>query len=242
MQAQRPTSPIVGLLGNESADVFSGRVRAFLQGLREAGYDVGHNVAIEYRWAEGQNARLKALANDLVSHSVDVIAAISGAPAKAATETIPIVFYIGADPVELGLVSSLSRPGEVSTGFTALSVEVGAKRLELLREVVPTATTVALLLNPTNPGAETLSLAALRAEALVIGIDSFFNAQSGRLGALAVQYVVPTIFQYRDFANSGGLISYGPNFTEPLRQVGISTGRFSRARSRRICLFSKPQR
>ena len=160
-RAQRPTLPVVGLLSSASADLFAGRVRAFVEGLSKTGYVDGRNVEIEYRWADGENERLPELAADLVRRRVKVIAAISGTPAalaaKAATTTIPIVFYVGGDPVELGLVASLSRPGGNLTGFTALTVEVGAKRLELLHQVVPTARIIALLVNPTNPIADTLS-------------------------------------------------------------------------------------
>jgi putative ABC transport system substrate-binding protein len=157
-RAQQPAMPVVGFLGSESPDLWTARVRAFRQGLSETGYVEGRNVAIEYRWADGQNERLPELAADLVRRRVTVIAAPGSLPSalavKAATITIPIVFTIGIDPVEVGLVSSLNRPGGNLTGVASLNAEVGPKRLELIHELVPTATTIALLVNPTNPNAE----------------------------------------------------------------------------------------
>ena len=154
-RAQQPTIPVVGFLGSEWAEVWAGRLRAFRQGLGEIGYVEGKNLAIEYRWAESQNGRLPSLAADLVRRQVSVITAPGSTPAalaaKASTTTIPIVFAIASDAVGIGLVASLSRPGGNLTGVTTLGVEVGPKRLELMRELVPKATVVALLVNPTNP-------------------------------------------------------------------------------------------
>jgi putative ABC transport system substrate-binding protein len=170
-RAQQPALPVIGFLGPGSPDLFAGRVRAFRQGLSEAGYVEGENVAIEYRWAEGQNDRLPALAADLVRRQVAVIAANGAAAvaAKAATTTVPIVFYTGGDPVEVGLVASLNRPGGNLTGVSSLNVELGPKRLELLHELVPTATLMAVLVNPTNPNAETQSR-DLHAAARALGL------------------------------------------------------------------------
>jgi putative ABC transport system substrate-binding protein len=259
-RAQQSAMPVIGFLGSASAGPYARMMAAFRQGLNETGYVEGRNVAIEYRWAEGQNDRLPALAADLVRRQVTVIAT-TGTPetlaAKAATATIPIVFQVGIEPVQVGLVASLSRPGGNLTGVTNLNVEVGPKRLELLKELVPTATLMALLVNPTSPiltesttkdalaAARTLgvqlhvlhasterdiddafaALVQLRAGALVIGSDVFFNSRREQLAALALRHAVPAIFQYREFAVAGGLMSYGANFTESYRQVGVYTGR-----------------
>jgi putative ABC transport system substrate-binding protein len=154
-RAQQSTIPVVGFLGGTSPEVYAARLRAFRQGLKEAGYVEGQNVEIKYLWAEGHNDRLADLAAELVRHQVAVIVAAGGTPsalaAKAATATIPIVFGVAVDPVELGLVASLNRPGGNLTGVTNLNVEVGQKRVELLREMLPSATIIAVLVNPTNP-------------------------------------------------------------------------------------------
>jgi putative ABC transport system substrate-binding protein len=153
-RAQRPTVPVIGFLGSDSPDLYTDRLRAFRQGLKETGYVEGQNLAIEYRWAEGRNDKLSALVADLVRRQVAVIAAFttpSALAVKAATSTIPIVFFTAGDPIALGLVASLNRPGGNLTGTTTLTLEVGAKWLQLLHEMVPTATTFALLVNPTSP-------------------------------------------------------------------------------------------
>jgi putative ABC transport system substrate-binding protein len=259
-RAQRAAMPVIGFLNSETPDLFAYLVRAFRQGLGQSGFVDGDNVAIEYRWAHGQYDRLPALVADLIRRQVDVIAANSPAPvmaAKAATTTIPIVFATGYDPVAAGLVTSLARPGGNLTGVTSLTAEVGPKRVELLRELVPTATSIALLVNPAAGALrETIStdlqaaarklglqfhvlhasaadeldtvfatLARLSAGGLVIGSDPFFNSQSKQLAALALRHAVPTVYQYREFAEAGGLMSYGGSLTDMYHQVGVHTGR-----------------
>jgi len=259
--AQQPAMPVIGYLGSDSPGAFAGRLRAFRQGLSETGYVEGKNVAIEYRWAENQHDQFPALLADLVRREVTVIVAVTGTPpvlaAKAATTTIPIVFVTAGDPVALGLVSGLNRPGGNVTGVATLTVELGPKQLEMLHELVPTATIIALLVNPTNPtNAETLSrdlqaaahtlglqlhvlhasterdfdtvfatLSRLRAGALVIGSDPFFNSRSQQLVALALRQAMPTMYPFREYAIAGGLISYGNSFADAHRQVGVYTGR-----------------
>jgi putative ABC transport system substrate-binding protein len=258
--AQQPAVPVIGFLNGGSPDGWGPFVAAFRQGLKEAGYVEGQNVTIEYRWVEGQYDRLPSLAADLVQQKVTVIVATStpaALVAKAATLTVPMVFTTGGDPIKLGLVASLSRPGGNVTGSTNFSVEVGPKRLELARELFPGATTFALLVNPASPLAATVSkdlqavadtlgvrlhvlhasteadfeaafatAARLRAAALVIGsADPWFNSHAAELGALALRHSVPAIFQYREFAAAGGLISYGGDTTGSYRLAGVYTGR-----------------
>jgi putative tryptophan/tyrosine transport system substrate-binding protein len=176
---------VIGFLGSASPDAWAGRLLAFRQGLSEIGYVDGKNVAIEYRWAYGQNDRLPAMAADLVRRQVAVIATPGSTPAalaaQAATTTIPIVFSIGGDPVQFGLVASLNRPGGNLTGGTFLSIEVGPKRLELLHELVPMATVVGLLVNPTNPNLAEPTTKNLRAAAHTLGLQlHILNASTDR--------------------------------------------------------------
>jgi putative tryptophan/tyrosine transport system substrate-binding protein len=256
-RAQQPKMPVIGFL-NLASDA-PGPKQMFLQGLSEAGFIDGRNAAIEYRWADGHHDQLPALAADLVHRQVNVIVAF-GAPAvlaaKAATTTIPIVFAGGVDPVQAGLVGSLSRPGGNLTGATTLSVELLPKRLELLHELVPAATDIAFLVNPTFPDAEALSrsvqavasaiglqlrvlqaateadldsvfatLPRSRADALLISPDSFFDSRSEQLAALTLRHGIPAIFQFREFAAAGGLMSYSGSRTDVSRLAGVYTAR-----------------
>jgi putative ABC transport system substrate-binding protein len=174
-RAQQPTMPVIGFLGSESAQSWTARVRAFHQGLAQGGFVEHQNVAIEYLWAENQPERLPMLAAELVSRHVSVIAApgsvTSALAAKAATTTIPIVFAVGVNPVEFGLVASLNRPGGNLTGVTNLNTEVGPKRLELLHELVPKAAIVGLLVNPANPALAETSTKDFEAAARTLGIE-----------------------------------------------------------------------
>jgi len=231
---------------------------AFRKGLNEGGYVEGRNVAIEYRSADGQYERLPTFAADFVRRQVTVIASIGGIAsalaAKDATTTIPIVFEVGADPVETGLIPSLSRPGGNVTGVTNLNVELGPKKLELLHELIPTATIIGLLLNSTNPSREIaskdmqaaarslgveldvrrastereidgiFSLIQSRVGGLVIGPDPFFTGRIEQLVALTVRHAIPAIYN-REFATAGGLIGYGGSLTDAYRMAGVYTGR-----------------
>jgi putative ABC transport system substrate-binding protein len=255
-RGQQSAMPVIGFLSSTSPEAYASRVAAFRRGLNEVGYTEGRNVAIEYRWSEGHYDRLPAFAADLVSRQVTVIAAITtpaALAAKAATTTIPIVFEMGTDPVDAGLVPNLNRPGGNLTGVSLLNVELAPKRLQLLHELVPTAI-LAVLVNPTNRNAEMISrdaqsaartlglqlhvlyasterdfdtvlaaLAELRAGGLVIGSDPFFNTQSERLAALLLRRAFPAIYQYREFAAAGGLMSYGGNITDPFQQAGAAS-------------------
>src|SRR5262245_37975777 len=173
-RAQQPAMPVIGYIGTGSRESDAFRLPSFHQGLKETGYVEGRNVMIEYRWADGRNDRLPALAAELVRRQMAVIAVPASTPgalaAKAATTTIPIVFYIGLDPVELGLVASLHRPGGNITGVTGWNVTVGPKRLELLHEVVPTATSIALLVNPTSPDLADADLKEQQGAAHTLGL------------------------------------------------------------------------
>ena len=174
-RAQQPVVPVIGFLNNSSPDSFPDRMRAYSQGLDQAGFNEGRNVAIEYRWAGGQYDRLPALAADLVRRNVNVIAAIGGPTialaAKASTTTIPIVFQVGVDPVRSGLVASLNHPGGNVTGLTSLNVDVGPKRLELLHELVPAATIVALFVNSANPINAERDATEAQKSALTLGVE-----------------------------------------------------------------------
>jgi putative ABC transport system substrate-binding protein len=259
LRAQQKVMPVIGFLGAASPGRNPALVAAFNQGLSETGYVEGQNVAIEYRWAEGDYDRLPALAANLVVRKVDVIVAFGGIPAalaaKSATSTIPIVFSVG-DPVEVGLVASLARPGGNLTGVSTLAPELSAKRLELISELVPQAGVIALLVNPNNSNTQRIiidmqeaarvkgvelfilkagtesetdasfaTLVQLHAGALVLGGDPFFGSRREQLVALAARHAVPAIYQWRDFVEAGGLISYGSSLAGSFRQVGIYAGK-----------------
>jgi len=261
-RAQQPSMPVVGVLSAEWPNaVTADRLRAFRQGLNDTGYFEGRNVMIEYRWAEGRNDRLPALAAELVRLPVNVIVSAGSTPAsiaaKAASSTVPIVFYGGTDPVSTGLVPSLSRPGGNVTGVATFNVELVAKRLELVHELAPTATIIGGLVNPIDPvitepetrdlqaAARTLgltlhvlhagseqeidkafmSLIQLRAGALVIASDAYFNSRSEQLAVLTLRYAMPAIYQFREFVLSGGLASLGATVADTSRPLGVYAGR-----------------
>jgi putative tryptophan/tyrosine transport system substrate-binding protein len=259
VRAQQPAVPVIGLLGGFAPGFYAPYVAAFRGGLSETGYVEGQNLAIEYRWAEGNYDRLPALAGDLVGRKVDVIATFNGpVPARAAknaTATIPIVFVTG-DAIGDGLVASLARPGGNLTGVSILAVELTPKRLEMLSELVPQARVIALLVNPNNPQTEGVirdvqeavrakgiqlpilkasteseiaaafaSLVQLQAGALVVGSDPFFNSRREQLVVLASRHAIPASYEWREFAESGGLISYGTSLTGIYRLAGIYAGK-----------------
>ena len=257
--AEQATMPVIGFLSSRSPAESSHLVAAFRAGLQAGGYVEGQNVAIEYRWAEGQYDRLPALAVDLVRRGVAVLATTGGEPsalaAKAATSTIPIVFTVGGDPVKIGLVASLNRPGGNATGVSLLTTVPEAKRLGLLYELVPNAALIGVLINPNYQGAEAQSrevqdaaraidrpieiamagndrqleaafgtLVQQHADALLVGADPFFGTRRDRIIALAAQFKLPAMYQFRDYPVAGGLMSYGINITDGYRQVGVYTG------------------
>src|SRR5262245_8407817 len=259
-RAQQPVMPVVGFLSSRSPNESESAVAAFRQSVSEAGYIEGKNLAIAFRWAEGQYDRLPALAADLVRRQVAAIFATGGNPpafaAKAATATIPIVFLVGSDPVEFGLVASLNHPGGNITGVTLFTSLLVAKRLELLHELVPTATKIAILVNPNNSNTEHdtevtqtaarslrvqlvvlsasresdidaafATLVQQRANALLVNTDAFFLTRRNQLAALEARYAIPTIHDLRDYAEAGGLASYGTNLLDAYRQAGHYVGK-----------------
>jgi putative ABC transport system substrate-binding protein len=260
-RAQQPAMPVVGILAVASPEANAIRLRAFREGLSTAGYVEGQNINIEYRWAEAYTGRLPELAARFVEEQVAVLVTAGGTSAalaaKAATASIPIVFGIAADPVDVGLVASLNRPGGNVTGVTSLNIEVAAKRLELLHELLPSVTTMGLLVNPAVPAlaapVSRISQAAahslglhlhvvhassdrdfdavfekliqIHAGALLIGPDNLFTAHSEQLAMLTVRHALPAVYEFREFAAAGGLMSYGSSETEYYRLVGTYAGR-----------------
>jgi putative tryptophan/tyrosine transport system substrate-binding protein len=183
-RAQQAAIPVIGFLWNQSGDAFPDRLRAFRQGLKDSGYVEGENVAVVYRWAEGRNDRLPVLAGELIHRQVAAIVAAgetAASAAKAATTTIPIVFSLGEDPVKLGFVASLARPGGNLTGINFFNIELVAKRLELLRELIPGASRVAVLVNPTNPASSEQSRRNAETAARAMGLQiQILNASTSR--------------------------------------------------------------
>jgi ABC-type uncharacterized transport system substrate-binding protein len=260
-RAQQPAMPVIGYLGSSSPNLYADRLRVFRQGLNENGYVEGRNVAIEFRWAEDRFDRLPELVADLVHRPVSVIAiagSTSGAlAAKKATATIPIVFSTAGDPVELGLVASWNRPGGNVTGVTLWNAELVPKRLELLHELVPTATEIALLVNPTSPiiaetetkyaqtaararglqiqilnastkneiGAALAFLAKRGIGALLVGADALFFENREHIAALAKEYTISAIYDRREYASAGALMSYGGSILDLHYQIGVYVGR-----------------
>jgi putative tryptophan/tyrosine transport system substrate-binding protein len=258
-QAQQQTNQIIGFMSGRSPDESKHLVAAFLQGLSEAGFVEGKNIAIEYRWALGQYDRLPALAADLVERHVAVLAAVGGdlsvVAAKQATSTIPIVFGMGGDPVKAGIVEGLNRPGVNVTGFTLLTSDLEPKRLGMLHDLVPHAAVVGVLVNPNFPpaadkittlekAAQTIaqrlnifrasndtelsvvlaSLLEQKVSALLVMSDPYFDTRRDRIIAFAAQNKLPAIYQFREYAVDGGLISYGPSITDAYRHAGTYVG------------------
>jgi putative ABC transport system substrate-binding protein len=248
--------PVIGFMNSTSPEVSANLVAAFRRGLSEAGYVEGRNVAIEYRYAEGQLDRLPAFAADLVRRQVAVIVATTGQAVRAAqgaTATIPIVFTTGGDPVQGGYVASLNRPGGNLTGVTVLAVKLAAKRLELLHELVPKATVIAMLHDGSlNPELEDVQeavrslglqlhvlnartdrdvdvafakLADLRVDALFVPNSVIFATRREQIVALAALHSVPASYDRREYTVAGGLMSYGTNFANSYRQAGAYAGR-----------------
>jgi putative ABC transport system substrate-binding protein len=261
--AQPSKKPVIGFLSSRDPQTEAALVNAFKQGLSELGYVEGHNIAIEYRWAEGRYEMLGALAADLVQRNVAVIATAGGAlsaiSAKAMTRSIPIVFTTGDDPVKLGLVASLNQPGGNATGVAVFVVSLLPKRLQLLRELIPSASTIGFLMNPTGPAADAQlaevqyaarelgvrldvvesstateideafdGFAQRRPDALLLSADPFFQIQRNQLVRLAAQHAIPTMYEWREFVDAGGLISYSPDRMDTMRQMGAYTARIIR--------------
>jgi ABC-type uncharacterized transport system substrate-binding protein len=262
-RGQQSAIPVIGWMSGRSPADSSHLLEAFRKGLHDTGYLEGESILIEYRWANGDYSRLPELASDLLNRRVLLLMAVGGDPsalaAKKATSTIPIVFGIGGDPVDAGLVASFNRPSGNATGYTLLTNQMEAKRIGLLHELVPSASSLGALINPTFPPAlrqlgdienatKTLHLALFvarastdpelslafasfvqqRVGAVLIAADPYFDTRREQIIALAAQMRLPTMYQFREFAVAGGLISYGPSITDSYRQAGIYAGRILR--------------
>ena len=260
---QSSPMPVIGFLHPASPDAYADRLRAFRLGLKEAGFVEGENVTIEYRWANNQIERFAELAEELVHRQVAVIVAITTPmtlTAKTVTATVPVIFMAADDPVKLGLVTSLARPGGNLTGINFFAAELGAKRLELIRELVPAARHIAVLVDPANPTSTASTLKDVeeasrsmglqiracnastareidstfasfvdeRPDALVVGSGTFFLDRRVQLALLAAVHKIPATYPWRDFAEAGGLMSYGASLRDAYRQVGIYAGRILR--------------
>jgi putative ABC transport system substrate-binding protein len=254
-RAQQPAIPVIGFLHAASLETEVRGLAEFRKGLSEIGYVEGQNVMIVYRSAEGQADRLPALAADMVQRRVAVVVTVANnaaVAAKATTTTIPIVFTVGGDPIKMGLVDSLNRPGGNITGVSFLSSDIIAKMLEALHELMPKAARIAALVDPTNQNAAAAEAAARtlglelqvlnasngreiddafallverRAAALLIEGDPFFIGRMKQLVVLTARHAIPAIYQGRDFPDAGGLISYGANRSDALRLAGGYAGR-----------------
>jgi putative ABC transport system substrate-binding protein len=260
VRALSASMPVIGFLSSASADAWASYLAGFRRGLKETGYVEGLNLAIEYRWAEGDYSMLAALASDLAGRRLAVIVT-GGGPvpalaAKAATGTIPIVFAMGGDPVERGLIASLARPGGQITGVNFLTAQLNAKRLNLLHDLVPKAKRVGVLLNNKNPslGPQTRDIEAAApalglqikilhaatareldavltksqlgdAKALLTAADPYFAVERDRIVALVSRLALPAIYEEREFADTGGLMSYGADVGDSYREVGVYVGR-----------------
>ena len=266
-KAQPSAMPVVGFLGATSPEGYATFVRGFLLGLKDEGFTDTENVAIAYHWAQGQYDRLPALAADFVSRGVSVIVATGGLQtslaAKQASQTIPIVFTLGSDPIKFGLVSSLNRPGGNITGVTLFAYLLDAKRVEIMHELVPGAAVVALLVNPNSPAQAEAQFAEVeaasrkfgqrlvllkagteseidqavatmvqsKAGALLVSADPLFLSKRDRLIALVTRHAIPSIFEWRQFVEAGGLMSYGIDLVDAYRQAGTYVGRILRGAS-----------
>jgi putative ABC transport system substrate-binding protein len=251
--AEQQTMPVIGLLDLRSPDTIGDRLPAFRRGLKESGYVEGENVAIVYRWAENEIGRVPELAADLVGRKINVIATVGNevsSIAKKAAQSTPMVFVVSQDPVSLGLVASLARPGSNVTGINFFSGELVGKQLGLLRELVPAASRIAVVVNPDNSSsaearspandlhikifaastsadidAAFLTLVRERYDALLLASDPFFSGRRVQLVSLATRHAIPTIYPQREFAEIGGLMSYGSSITDAWRQSGAYVGR-----------------